>query len=111
MLCGSFLDDDAKSIKPEKLADTFLDNCFLLDELNGEPACSLRNPENGRELLFYAAEQYPHLQIYTPLQRNTIAIENMSSAPDSFNNKMGLIIFEPGQSQTFTVGYQVLLSQ
>jgi len=101
---------NTKFIKPEKIGDTFLDNCFLLDELHGEPACSLLNPENGLELLFFAEEQYPYLQIYSPPHRESIAIENLSSAPDSFNNKMGLIILEPGQSQTFTVGYQVLIS-
>jgi aldose 1-epimerase len=101
---------NTKFIKREKIDDTFLDNCFLLDTLNQEAACSLRNPENGLELLFFPEEQYPYLQIYTPPHRKSIAIENLSSAPDCFNNGMGLIILEPGLSQTFTVGYEVLIS-
>jgi aldose 1-epimerase len=101
---------NTKFQKPEKIGDTFLDNCFLLNPLNGEPACSLRNPVNGWELLFFAEENYPYLQIYTPPHRKSIAIENLSGAPDCFNNGMGLIILEPGQSQTFVVGYQVLVS-
>lgn len=101
---------NTKFIKPEKICDTFLDNCFLLDPLNGEAACSLRNPENGWELLFFVEEQYPYLQIYTPPHRKSIAIENLSGASDCFNNGMGLIILEPGQSQTFTLVYQILVS-
>jgi len=101
---------NTKFNKPEKIGDTFLDNCFLLDELKGEAACSLRNPKNGWVLLFFAREKYPYLQIYTPPRRKSIAIENLSAAPDCFNNKMGLIILKPGQSQTFTVCYQILVS-
>jgi aldose 1-epimerase len=100
---------NSKFIKPEKIGKTFLDNCFLLDELHGEPACSLRNPENGLELLFFVEEQYFYLQIYTPPHRKSIAIENLSGAPDCFNNGMGLIILGPEQSQTFTVGYQIVI--
>jgi aldose 1-epimerase len=101
---------NTKFNKPEKIGDTFLDNCFLLDELNVEAACSLKNPENGLALLFFPDKAYPFLQIYTPPHRESIAIENLSSAPDSFNNKMGLIVLEPGQSKTFTVSYQILIS-
>lgn len=96
--------------KTERIGDTFLDNCFLLDGLNGKPACTLKNPENGLQLLFFPDKHYPYLQIYTPPHRNSIAIENLSGAPDCFNNGMGLIILEPGYSQTFALGYQVLIS-
>jgi len=96
--------------KPEKIGDTFLDNCFLLDPFNGRAACSLKNTNNGWELLFFPGDQYPYLQIYTPPHRKNIAIENLSGAPDCFNNGMGLIVLEPGQSQAFTLSYQLLVS-
>jgi aldose 1-epimerase len=95
---------------PEKIGDTFLDSCYVLDAWNGEAACSLRNPANDLELLFFAGERYPFLQIFTPPHRESIAIENLSGAPDCFNNRIGLTVLEPGQSQTFTLGYQVLIS-
>jgi aldose 1-epimerase len=101
---------NTKFNKPEKIGDAFLDNCFLLDSLDEAAACSLRNPENGWELLFFPGKQYPYLQIYTPPHRKSIAIENLSGAPDCFNNGMGLIMLQPGQSQTFTVRYQILIS-
>jgi len=94
-------------LKSEKIAETFLDNCFLIDNPNGESACRLLNPDNGLELSFYPDKHYPFLQIYTPPHRESIAIENLSSAPDAFNNKMGLTILAPGHSQTFTIGYQL----
>jgi len=97
--------------KPEKIRDTFLDNCFLLDDLHAEPACTLQNPQNGWQLLFFPGKHYPYLQIYTPPHRKSIAIENLSGAPDCFNNGMGLTILEPGRSQTFSVGYQILVSE
>jgi aldose 1-epimerase len=100
----------SKFNKPEKIGDTFLDNCFVLDELNGKPACTLRNPGNGLQLLFFPEKHYPYLQIYTPPHRDSIAIENLSGAPDCFNNGVGLTLLEPGHSQTFALGYQVLVS-
>jgi aldose 1-epimerase len=93
----------------EKIADGFLDNCFVLDGPNGKPACILSNPDNGLSLLFFPGKFYPYLQIYTPAHRDSIAIENLSGAPDCFNNGLGLIVLAPGQSQTFTLGYQLRL--
>jgi len=101
---------NTKFNKPEKIGDTFLDNCFMLDEINGEAVCSLRNLASGLKLLFFPDKHYRYLQIYTPPHRKNIAIENLSAAPDAFNNGIGLIILEPGQSQKFSVGYQLLVS-
>jgi aldose 1-epimerase len=94
--------------KPEKIGDTFLDNCFLLDRFDGKPSCTLSNPGNGLQLLFFSKKHYPYLQLYTPPHRNSIAIENLSAAPDCFNNGIGLTCLEPGHSQTFVLGYQVV---
>lgn len=89
------------------LSDRFLDNCFLLQVTPEEPVCILRNPINGLNLSFYTNSNYPYLQIYTPDHRKSIAIENLSSAPDSFNNGMGLKVLEPRHSETFNVWYKV----
>jgi aldose 1-epimerase len=93
--------------QPETINDTLLDNCFLLDGRDTRPSCTLRNPANGLTLSLFPDRHYPYLQIYTPPHKNSIAIENLSAAPDCFNNGMGLILLEPGHSQTFTLGYQV----
>ncbi|HOA39601.1 MAG TPA: aldose 1-epimerase [Flavihumibacter sp.] len=97
--------DDFRTGSP--LNDRQLDNCFVLDRNTGNPVCTLHNPENGITVSFETDGQYPYLQLYIPPQRRSIAIENLTSAPDAFNNKMGLITLAPGESRAFTVYYRV----
>jgi aldose 1-epimerase len=89
------------------IAGTQLDNCFLLNIDEGCAACTLRNVSNGLQVNFFPNATYPYLQIYTPPHRNSIAIENLSAAPDAFNNKMGLLMLAPRHTHTFTVHYQL----
>ena len=93
--------DQFATLRP--LGDTFLDNCFVLKPGLAGAACELYNPSNGLRVSFYPDAGYPYLQIYTPPTRDSIAVENLSSAPDCFNNKMGLLLLQPGHSQIFTV--------
>jgi aldose 1-epimerase len=93
----------------EKIGDTFLDNCFTLDLQECQPLCVLRNVEKNFEVQFLPDESYPYLQIYTPAHRKSIAIENVSGPPDAFNNGMGFITLESGQSALFTTSYKILL--
>ena len=92
---------------PRLIGDIFLDNCFVLKPEIVSPSCEIYNPANGLKVSFLPERGYPYLQIYTPPSRKSIAVENLSSAPDSFNNKMGLILLPPGHSQIFTVRYKV----
>jgi aldose 1-epimerase len=92
---------------PHLIGDTFLDNCFSLKPDLVSAACELSHPDNGLTVSFFPDPSYPYLQIYTPPDRTSIAIENLSSAPDCFNNKMGLTLLPPGHSQIFTVRYKV----
>jgi aldose 1-epimerase len=92
---------------PRLIGDEFFDNCFLLEPDSGSPAATLENPANGLLLSFFPDSHYPYLQIYTPEDRKSIAIENLSSAPDAYNNGLGLIILEPGDSQSFSVLYEL----
>ncbi len=92
---------------PRAINDTFLDNCFVVKPEMAGAACELFNPANGLRVSFFPDATYPYLQVYTPATRTSIAVENLSGAPDCFNNKMGLIQLEPGQSQIFTVRYKV----
>lgn len=93
----------------ENLGDRFLDNCFVLDTQECQPLCVLRNVEKKIEVQFLPDESYPYLQIYTPPHRKSIAIENLSGAPDAFNNGMGVITLEPGQSSLFKTSYKIVL--
>jgi aldose 1-epimerase len=101
---GKLIPDERFST-PRLIGDTAFDNCFLLHKpLNG-PACILRNPVTNVTLHITPDENYPYLQVYIPPHRQSIAIENLSSAPDAFNNKMGLIALEPGESISFNTRY------
>jgi aldose 1-epimerase len=92
---------------PSVIGDEFFDNCFLLEPDPVLPAATLENPANHLRLSFFPDKHYPFLQIYTPDDRKSIAIENLSSAPDAFNNGLGLIVLDPGRSQSFSVLYQL----
>lgn len=93
------------------LGDLFLDNCFLSKAEPEQAICELHNPANGLTLSFFSDGSYPYLQLYTPDHRNSIAIENLSGAPDCFNNGIGLQILEPRHSETFNVWYKLDVKQ
>lgn len=86
--------------------DTFLDNCFILKD-HHKVSCILKDKKQGLQLSIYANESYPYLQVYTPPHRKSIAVENLSSVPDAFNNGIGLIISKPGEVHEFKTTYQL----
>jgi aldose 1-epimerase len=94
---------------PRAIGTDFFDNCFVLDVDSSAPACELLNPANKLSIKFFCEANYPYLQVYTPAHRKSIAIENLSSAPDAFNNGMGLILLGPQDAQTFSLRYQLSL--
>jgi len=55
------------------------------------------------------SSQYPYLQLYIPPDRNSIAIENLSGAPNALNNKMGLHVVKPQNNIVFDTSYQVVV--
>ncbi len=100
------------SIRPqEPLGSLELDNCFVLDASAGQPVCTFSDPASGAAVRFHTDGNYPYLQLYIPPDRMSIAIENLSGAPDAFNNGIGLMRLEPGSSQTLTLHYEVTLNQ
>jgi aldose 1-epimerase len=82
-----------------------LDNCFTLNFAECQPMCVIRHPQKKVQIEFHPEESYPYLQVYTPEHRKSIAVENLSGAPDSFNNGMGLKVLQPGESATFTTKF------
>ncbi len=81
-----------------------LDNCFKLKN-NEAPSCIIKGKKIGIEIS--SNHNYPYLQIYTPPHRQSIAIENLSAAPDAFNNKMGLLYIEPNKEYEFSATYKL----
>jgi aldose 1-epimerase len=91
----------------ERIGSTELDNAFLLDKDAPVPVCILRDPMGQVQIEISPDASYPVLQIYTPPHRQSIAIENLSGAPDNFNNGIGLLELQPGESVAFSTTYTI----
>ncbi len=104
---GNFLEDD-RFVNGCQLKDITLDNAFAFSKEDPNPFCRLSNKHLA--LSIKPDNAYPILQIYTPENRKSIAIENLSGAPDNFNNEIGLVMLAPNVSKTFTTSYQVTVS-
>ncbi|RYG06261.1 MAG: aldose 1-epimerase [Chitinophagaceae bacterium] len=92
---------------PVVIGETSIDNCFVLSAAPGSACAVIQNPANGLTLSIFASEAYPYLQVFTPDHRQSIAIENLSGAPDAFNNGIGLTTLEPRRSKTFNAWYVI----
>ena len=92
----------------ELIGNAQLDNSFLLQHPLPGPACSFTNPANGLTLQSWPDASYPIIHFYTPTDRQSLAIENLSAAPDAFNNRIGLIYLQPGESRTFSTTFKII---
>lgn len=91
----------------KKIGDAIFDNCFTLNQAECQPLCVLRDPAQQIQIEIHPGTSYPYLQIYTPGHRNSIAIENLSSAPDAFNNGMGGLTLAAGAAASFKTTYTI----
>lgn len=89
----------------KQIGETRFDNGFLTDVSSKEPVLILKDAEKKLQLEIRPDKSYPFLQIYIPDHRQSIAIENLSGAPDSFNNEIGLTILQAGGEAIFTTSY------
>ncbi len=92
-----------------QLGDKFFDNCFTLNFAECQPLCVLRDAQQKIQLEIHPGQSYPYLQVYTPPHRQSIAIENLSGAPDGFNNGMGVKVLEAGEKTAFETAYKITL--
>lgn len=89
------------------IGDAQFDHCFTLNFAECQPLCVVRNPAEKIQVEIYPDKSYPYLQVYTPPHRQSIAIENLSAAPDAFNNGIGLLTLEAEASATFSTRYKI----
>ena len=86
--------------QPSVIGDTQLDHGFKVLAQTGKASTLLQNPTTNTLLEIWqtcGTQNYDYLQIYTPADRKTIAIEPMTCAADAFNNEFGLITLAPKQ--------------
>jgi len=91
----------------KKINNERFDDCFTVNFAECQPMCVLRDKEKKLQIEIHPEKSYPYLQIYTPDHRNSIAIENLSAPPDTFNNLIDFKVLEPNEKATFTAVYKI----
>jgi aldose 1-epimerase len=86
-----------------QIENTIFDDCFSLEKKN----VHLINKESGLSVNVRFCDQYQYLQLYTPQNRNSIAIEPMTSIGNSFNNRIGLKTIAPHNS--FEANFEIVI--
>ncbi len=99
---GNLVADERFNTK-HYMKDVKLDNCFVLDQSSSQPKIVLSSDK--LKLTILPEDSYPYLQVYTPDDRKSIALENLSGIPDCFNNGIGLKMIEPNETASFTTHY------
>ncbi|MBD3225170.1 MAG: hypothetical protein GF313_10605 [Caldithrix sp.] len=98
-------------IQKTLIGSTELDDCFRLEE-NGDRIQYIELTDPSRDLTLRlwqesGTHKYNYVQIYTPPNRQSIAVEPMTSNVDAFNNGRDLIVLKPGQAFTAAFGIQM----
>ncbi len=96
------ISEEASFEAGRQIGATHFDDCYLLAPSKNKVTLSYQ----GKSIIVQPIHNYPYLQLYTPDDRKSIAIENLSGAPNCFNNKMGLQILEPHGQIYFETTYQ-----
>ena len=105
---------DKRFVGGRAIGDEFINDCFCLGtdfagkdagNQDGRAEVTLQGA-NGKITYWQQAghEQYNAIQIYTPPDRMSIAIEPMTAEPDALNHHRGLIEIPAGESRTFKFG-------
>lgn len=109
---------DLRFVGGRAIGDEFINDCFCLNQ--GESTFISKNKKIFENILANVElksdtkslqiwqkagnEQYNAIQIYTPPDRMSIAIEPMTAEPDTLNHHRDLIVIKPGESRTFVFG-------
>jgi aldose 1-epimerase len=99
---------DVAFTTPTKIAQTNFDtNYKLVATENKTLSVRLEDPIQKITLVLWqevGEGKYNYLQIYTPPDRKSIAIEPMTCLTNAFNNKEGLIVLKPADKSDFLFG-------
>ncbi len=87
--------------KTIKLKNKVFDDCYIMDNKN----INFKTPDYNLDFTFFEEENY--VQLYTPKNGNTIAIEPLTSPSNSFNNKIGLKVLQPNEEDIITWSIQI----
>jgi aldose 1-epimerase len=96
-----------------RIGDWRVDSSFLLDAAPGQRACTRlwsATQNRGIELWQHAAD-FPYLHVFIPPDRQSIALEPVSSGIDAFNTGEHLRMLAPGATFEASCGLHVLQSE
>lgn len=88
-----------------------LDDCFLVGSGQKKVVTRIRDTHTGAHYSVWqesGVDKFNFLQVYTPPDRDCIAIEPMTCPPDAFNSGESLLKLNPGASWAGTFGVSVL---
>ncbi len=86
-----------------EISELKLDNCFKFAR-NQDRHCTHLIYPNKNMLEVWQDDQHSYVQVYTPDDRRTIAIEPMTGNINALNTKEGLSLIEPQQSLILNFG-------
>jgi aldose 1-epimerase len=99
--------------RPRTIGATKLDNAYtdLERDEDGLSRVELRHPHDGTALSLWLGEGYRYLELFTgdPLpsvRRRSLAVEPMTCPPNAFRTGEGVLVLEPGASETAVWGIQ-----
>ena len=95
---GNMLANDF-GVNKKEINETTFDTCFT--DL-GSNSVLFENIE------LFMDKSMKFVQVYTPDNRESIAVEPMSCAPDAFNNQMGIITLKPGSRVGHEFGIRIV---
>jgi len=88
--------------KLSRIGNTHFDSCF---ELNASKKVELIDERKKIRLsigFIPGLHSFNYIQLYTPPNRKSIAIEPMTCIPNAFNNKTGLVVLSPKASKEYS---------
>jgi aldose 1-epimerase len=91
---------------PIVLSDQELDYGFLM----GTSQFTLNTKEYNVHASYSSESPNSYMQVYTPPNRSSVAVEPLTCAPNCFNNGLGLEFLDPGKSFDWSVDLQAELT-
>ncbi len=93
---GKLLENE-RFLDKNLIADRFMNDCYILENNNQTYIYDAQKDLNIVITQQTGEKAYNYCTYYTPPERDCIAVEPMTAAPDAFNNGHGLITLLKGQ--------------
>ncbi len=94
----------------KRIGNHHFDACFKLQESTTNHQTELFDEQKDLKIILWqetGPSKFNYLQVYTPPNRQSIALEPMTCNVDAFNNGQGLIILKPQQKFSAKFGVQL----